>query len=572
MPDYSVKTTISAIDKATEVVRGVGSAFSRLLHPIKAVNEAVAEPKTTALGKVGSAVDGVASKFRSGLGSITSWVPALGAIGTAASLSGLVSMTKKAAEGYEGAALAAKKLGVSSGDLAVWRFAAKLVNVESEQLEKGLLKLNKTTYDAATGKNKDVALLYQRMGISMLNAKGKVKGVDESLEDIAEAFKRTENAATRDAMAIALFGKSGAELLPFLVKGRAGITDLRAEMKKFSGLSAEHRNGLGELAESYKYLDKAGSGLSTRLSAGMAPIISKVVNRITDWIVANREFLGQAMDRRIAKIETAVRYVGMAFTAVMSIPFISQMLAGISKTDVFTAGISVLGLTLAGPVFAAISTVTLAIGRMTAAMLSNPYLAAGALLVGTAIELVKHWDEAKAAVSEAFEKWGTIGAVFQTVNVGVNLVFAAINDLTKALFGLDLDKWGKSLERVIDDMVAATLKRLQEWVAVFEKIWAPIGKAIDFVGGGVKTLNAPATPAFTDSVGAAALAGAGGYAFQPGSPAAASPPAQRVTGQLDINITGAPPGTTAAVANTGAVKLNPNVGYSMLPPGLGHSY
>lgn len=568
MPDYSVKTTISAVDKATEVVRGVGWAFDRLLNPIKAVNQAVAAPKTTALGKVGSVVDGVASKFRSGLGSITAWVPALGAIGTAASLAGLVGMTKKAAESYEGVALAAKKLGVSTGDLSVWRYGAKLVNVEAEQLEKGLVKLNKTTYDAATGKNKDVALLYQRMGISMRNARGQIKGVDETLEDIAESFKLTENGATRDAMAMALFGKAGADLLPFLVKGRQGIIELRAETKKYSGLTAEHRQGLGDLAEAYKRLDKAGSGLSTRLSAGMAPVIARVVNRIHDWIVANREFIGQAMDRRIAKIETAIDYVGKAVTAVMAIPFIGRMTEGISKTDAFTAGITVLGLTLAGPVFAAISTVTLAIARMTGAMLSNPFLAAGALLVGTAIELVKHWDEAKTAVSEAFERWGTIGAVFQIVNVGVNLVFAAINDLTKALFGIDLDAWGKSLERVIDDMVAATIKRLKEWVEVFQKLWAPIGKAIDWIG------SSSSSPAFTNNsnFGASSSPDFPMFAYQPGAPVATAPPPQRTDVNVRVDFGNLPPGTATRVETVGAAKVSRSVGYSMLPPGLGHSY
>ena len=40
------------------------------------------------------------------------------------------------------------------------------VTTDPEQLEKGLVKANKAMYDAATGKNKDVAALFRVEGIA----------------------------------------------------------------------------------------------------------------------------------------------------------------------------------------------------------------------------------------------------------------------------------------------------------------------------------------------------------------------------------------------------------------------
>ena len=192
---FSVFTKISGEDGLSELFRKVAGSAKAAKAPIDSFNKAVSQPDTTALGRLGLKVDGVAGKFRTGLGSITSWLPALGALGSIGTLGGLIAMTHHAAEGYEGLTLAAKKLGASTADVALWRFGAKLANVETQALEKGLVMLNRRMYDAATGKNKDVAALFAAMKIPLRNAKGAVNGVSESLGDIAEAFKNTGNAS-----------------------------------------------------------------------------------------------------------------------------------------------------------------------------------------------------------------------------------------------------------------------------------------------------------------------------------------------------------------------------------------
>src|SRR6266851_5067017 len=320
MPTFSVATKILGEDLASQAFRKVSEAATAAFRPVTAFNKAVNEPKSTGLGRLGEKVDGVAAKFRGGLSSISSWLPALGAIGSALSLGGLISMTRQAAEGYEGLTLASQKLGVASKDLALWRFGAKLAGVEAEQLEKGLVKANKAMYDAATGKNKDVAALFRAMKIPLRDANGQVKGVGNSLEDLAEAFKNTENPAMRDAAAMALFGRAGADLLPFLMKGRAGIADLRAEMAKYSGLTDENREALEHFAGSYKRLDKAGSGLSAKLSAVFAPALALVVDRTTDWITANRDLIALALEHKLTGIGNAIKFISTVGKSIASLP------------------------------------------------------------------------------------------------------------------------------------------------------------------------------------------------------------------------------------------------------------
>ncbi|MCW5737367.1 MAG: hypothetical protein KIS73_24795 [Enhydrobacter sp.] len=573
MPSYSVSTTISAVDKATEVVRGISASFTRLMAPIKAINQAVAEPKTTALGKVGAAVDGVAGKFRAGLGSITSWIPALGALGSIASLGGLISMTRQAAESYEGITLMAERLGSSVKDLAVWRLAAKDLQIEVGTMEKGFLKLNRTMYDAATGKNKDVALLFQRMGISLRGRDGQVKKVGNSLEDIAESFRRTRNESARAAMATALFGKAGADLLPFLIRGREGINEWRRVQQLNSGMTEEHNRSLGDLSDAYDQLDAASSGLTKRLSASFAPTLAKLVNRTTGWIRANRELIAQSLERKIEGITRAASFVAKMLGSVVAVPIVGEWLKAADVSTAFDIALGTLGLTLAGPVFAAVQTLTAAMIKLNIAMWANPWVLVLGSIATAAFAVYANWgpitswfDEQMSSVSAAFDR-GLASGLVQLWNSfnPVELIMKAVSGLSEWLFEVDLyDAGARLMQRLMDG--------IRSLLPDFNKIWAPIERGMNWVGRSVSSAVSAVTPDFDNSFAANAMAGTH-YRFayqQPGVGAPAAP--QRVTGEIDINITGAPQGTTAEVRSDGAVKLNSNVGWSMLPPGLGRSY
>jgi hypothetical protein len=563
MVAYTVSTRIVGQDLASEAFRKVSAAAKAAFRPIDAFKAAVQSPEHHKIGRIGVAFDNVAAKARGGLSSLTGWLPALGAIGSALTVGGLIEMTRHAAEGFEGLSLAAQKLGMSTGDLSVYRFAAKLAGVESEQLEKGLLKLNRAMYDAATGKNKDVAALFARMKIPLRDGAGAVKNAGTSLEDIADAFKHTGNESTRVAMAMALFGRSGADLLPFLMKGKEGISELRAEMKKYSGLSDQNREDLGHLAESYKRLDKAGSGLSSKLSAVFAPTLGRIVDRTTDWIVANRDLIAQNLERKLDALGRVAQSVGDGFDKIAQTPFGRWLGENVKSSDLLNAGMIVLGATMIGPVVTGLSMATGAVLRMNAAVLANPFILSAALIGATALEIVRHWDEVTAAFSNAWEKAGILGVAFEAINVPVNALFMAINDLSKALFGLDLEKIGADVEKYL--------------TAKFEKLIGYLKDAFDWLkklGGvswsGVKEFAGKVASAGMDTSGlesAIAAAGPPGpVAPQPPSPdsaiAARAAPAQAEV-QVKVDFGNVPQGTSTDVKTSGTAKVDTAVGRSM---------
>src|SRR5690606_2465577 len=92
-----------------------------------------------------------------------------------------------------------------------------------------LTKLNRNIDEAASGE-KTLAEAFDRLGVPVKNAEGATRSMDEVLGDVADAMKGIRDPAQRTALAMDIFGKSGARLIPMLEQGSEGISKMRAEV------------------------------------------------------------------------------------------------------------------------------------------------------------------------------------------------------------------------------------------------------------------------------------------------------------------------------------------------------
>jgi hypothetical protein len=77
------------------------------------------------------------------------------------------------------------------------------------------------------------------MGIASRDASGNLRSVDDVMLEVADKFKTMPDGAEKTALAIGLFGKAGADMIPMLNMGSAAIKEL--------GRAPGHTNGCGEL-------------------------------------------------------------------------------------------------------------------------------------------------------------------------------------------------------------------------------------------------------------------------------------------------------------------------------------
>ena len=116
------------------------------------------------------------------------------------------------------------KTGIAANALIGIGNAAKLADVDVGTLGKGITKLNVNLVKAAEG-NADLAQKFKALGVSIKDSNGQIVPADKALKQIADRFADTPDGAQKAAAAVALFGKSGADLIPLLNEGSASLEE-----------------------------------------------------------------------------------------------------------------------------------------------------------------------------------------------------------------------------------------------------------------------------------------------------------------------------------------------------------
>ena len=112
--------------------------------------------------------------------------------------------------------------GISAKALTGIANEAKLADVDMGTLTKGLTKLNINVAKAASG-NAELAQKFKDLGVNIKDAKGNVQPTDAILKQLADRFADMPDGAQKAAAAVALFGKTGADLIPMLNDGAAAM-------------------------------------------------------------------------------------------------------------------------------------------------------------------------------------------------------------------------------------------------------------------------------------------------------------------------------------------------------------
>lgn len=162
---------------------------------------------------------------------------------------------------------AAQKIGVATDALSRLEWAAKLSDVTLEQLTAGLGRLSKSMLDVANGSKGPAAEAFAALGISVTDASGQLRSADDVFADIADRFARLEDGSTKTALAISVFGRAGAELIPMLNSGRDGLAQMAAESDRL-GLTISSKTG--KAAEEF-------NDTLTRISAIMDGVVRKIM-------------------------------------------------------------------------------------------------------------------------------------------------------------------------------------------------------------------------------------------------------------------------------------------------------
>ena len=189
------------------------------------------------------------------------WRTQVVAAGTA-----LFALAKQTANFGEEMLKGAQKAGTTVENYSALSHAARMLDLDNQQLITGLKTLSVQMVEAARG-NKDAVELFARMGVSVVDATGKLRSIDGVLLDLADVFKNSADGAGKNEAAVKLFAKAWEDFLPFLNNGKGVIRELQTEAQRLSvTLSKEDAEAANKFNDELKRLEAQMRGLS--LSAG----------------------------------------------------------------------------------------------------------------------------------------------------------------------------------------------------------------------------------------------------------------------------------------------------------------
>jgi hypothetical protein len=205
-----------------------------------------------------------------------------GVVAAGGAVAGLVALTKSSFDGINATRGLAERIGTSSEALSKLQYAAKLSDVDSETLSGSLEKMQiRLGQVAETGEGKAAKAL-KSFGLSAdeLITKDPV----ETFHKLVGVLEGIKNPAERAAVAVDLFGKSGAGMLNIVVQG----SDALAEMEKEADLLGATINDLdaAKIDEADDALTRVWAslgGVGKALAIEVAPWLTHVANLIVDY-------------------------------------------------------------------------------------------------------------------------------------------------------------------------------------------------------------------------------------------------------------------------------------------------
>lgn len=238
-----------------------------------------------------------------------------------------------------------QRLGVPIEQLSSLQYAAQLADVSFESLSKAVVKLSKNMVDAASKPTGDAAKAFTALGVSVKDSEGKLKSSETVLGEVADKFSGLKDGAGKTAVSVALFGRAGAELIPLLNDGKAGLQGMKEEAEKF-GLIIDGKTGKAAEAfnDNLTRLGAAWKGIVAQATAQVLPSMVAITNAMVDT-AKNSGILSTALYAVTTAMKALVSggvIVGAVFQALAQyISTVSNAISQVLKGQ-FTAAVDTL--------------------------------------------------------------------------------------------------------------------------------------------------------------------------------------------------------------------------------------
>lgn len=431
----------------------------------------------------------------------------------AAAVGGLTVLGKNAIDAADNLNDLSQRTGVGVEALSKFGAAAEDSGSSLDEVAKAMGKLSKGIVDPASKANEAL----RSIGISSTDTQGKIRSVDQVMLDIADKFSKLPDGAQKTALAMEIFGKSGANLIPMLNGGREAMSQYSATITTEMAQAADKFNDainmvMRELAGPFNQAITASlpyiTQLAQQLGAALPGAISALVPILTGFLgvlaqigqwFATLTPQQQGFVAGAAALTVAFIALAPAITAIVTVlTTFGPLLAGIAAAIVGIPALIAGWAGAIGPLVAGLGT----LGQILIGVFSGP-VGWVALAVAAGVAIYVFRDQ----IGQAFKAIGAVlqqaAQVFKKVFVdpyitGFQLIVEFVNDkfvqpIAKAINGL-VEGIANAF-KTVKDAITAPFKAAFESVRgivnqILNGIGTAIGSVINAINGIINGANA----------------------------------------------------------------------------------
>ncbi len=204
-----------------------------------------------------------------GVDKLVNALPKIG-LAAAAAGAGLAVLIKKGIDELDKLDEVSQKIGVTVESLSSLGKVAKIEGMSIDELAGSLVKLTRTISEANTG-SEAAAQTFKSMGLDPST----FKNSEDALLQISDKFSQYRDGLNKTALAVELFGKAGAGMIPFLNQGSGLITQIRGELDSFGNASTKAAT---EAAEFNDRMAKMGIVVNTLFQKFVSELLPTLNN------------------------------------------------------------------------------------------------------------------------------------------------------------------------------------------------------------------------------------------------------------------------------------------------------
>lgn len=195
---------------------------------------------------------------------------------------------------------ASERTGIGAETLSVYKLAADEAKISFDTFGLGITRFQQRLVEAAEG-NKNLADTFKRLGI---DARAGAENPQQAFETFIKNFAASEDGAKKTAIAIQLFGESGAKMIPVLDRLGTGFDEIKARALELGVvLSDAEAKSLHDAELAFTELKNVGAGLALTLGKETAPAVT---------------FLLRTVANAIKEMRPLIRVIGLLSSAVLA--------------------------------------------------------------------------------------------------------------------------------------------------------------------------------------------------------------------------------------------------------------